>query len=242
MKKIFLIIGLLSGMLFAGCGSEQDGNEPTDALPTTNVEEEQGTGNESDTEELTGEDSKESTSAEENGNADTYATWADYSITVNGYTVSLPCSYAELAEATGFSMTSTDSERVLEADSWTECMLFADDGDKQALYIKIVSDIAADTVYADCKVVEVTQSDYEVSTGVSIVTFPGNVFAGMPISGDELIALFGEPTKLSEYESDTTDYWSKTYKWCENRTSTNYYEVEIVNDVVDEVTLNHEDY
>lgn len=67
--------------------------------------------------------------------------------------------------------------------------------------------------------------------------FPGGLTVGMEITEEQVKTLLGEPTKVNDYSSG--NYVSKTLKYNEDSTytTTNYYEIEIINGKIDSLKL-----
>ena len=171
--------------------------------------------------------------------------WKDYQFSINGKTLSLPCSYKELKSISNFHMKSSDEKSYIEHNKSTYVNLYKsfDDQEKLALYIDIKNDTSGDLAYADCKVVRVCQTLFEVETNkAEVITFPHNLKVGMEISKEEIIDLLGEPQKISEYTSG--NYTTVTLKYHDDPTYTsiNYYEIKIRNGKIDELGLDHKKY
>lgn len=166
--------------------------------------------------------------------------WDDYEFIVNGYEIELPCSYDELKKATGFNMKSSDENSSLSNNYYAMVNMYKND--KLALYTEILNDLGRDAKYTEGKITRVGQSKYQVSTGADVLTFPGNLKAGDSITEDKIKELFGEPNDISEYSSD--GYESKTYTYNEDTswTTTNYYEIQVVNGIIDQLTLDNRNY
>ncbi len=177
---------------------------------------------------------------EENKNVDISSSWSNYEFSVNGKLVKLPCTYKELKEATGFSMKTAQENSSLSNNYYTLVNMYKND--KLALYTEILNDTDSDVKYTDAKITKVGQSKYQVSTGADKLTFPGNLKAGDEITEDKIKELFGEPTDVYNYESD--GYKSVTYTYNEDTTwtTTNFYEIKIVNGIIDELTLDNRNY
>lgn len=173
-------------------------------------------------------------------NDDATQSWTEYEFVVNGKNLKLPCSYDELKDATGFTMKPADESSVLSDNYYTIVNLY--NNDRLALYTEILNDTGSDAKYSQLKVTRISQSNYQVSNGAFVITFPGNLKVGEQISEDKIIELFGEPNDVYEYSND--GYESKTYTYNSNTlwTTTNYYKIKVVNGVIDEITLDNRNY
>ncbi len=166
--------------------------------------------------------------------------WSDYEFTVNGKSIKLPCTYNELKEVTGFSMKSAQESSSLSNNYYTLVNMYKND--KLALSTEILNDTGSDIKYTDGKITRVSQSKYQVSTGADKITFPGDIKAGDEITEEKIKQLFGEPTDIYEYSNDGYDSVTYTYNEDTTWTTTNFYEIKIVNGVIDEITLDNRNY
>lgn len=172
-----------------------------------------------------------------NPNTNVNSKWQNYQITVNNKDITLPTTYNDLKETTGFSMKSSDEKSYLETGYYTILNLYQ--SDKLASHIEVLNESGADALYTDCKITRISQSEYNVSQGANIIYFPGGLKAGDAINEAKLVELLGDFNDKDEYSSE--GYNSVTYKYWENDdwTTTNYYEIRVVNGLIDELTLDH---
>lgn len=173
--------------------------------------------------------------------------WADFQIEINGKVLTLPCTYKELKEATGYSIKSAEEKSYLEPNYYTSCQLRDADGNG-VCYIDILNNTDEDMAYADGIVIEVSQDDWDVEeTGIK-VNFAG-FKVGDVTSKDDLIAKFGQPVDVYEYRIDEDDdqewkkYESDTYKWAldEDWTTMDFIEIEmnINTGIIQEIRIDH---
>lgn len=259
-KVLILVLASMLATSMLGCGSSKDKENAElqaqleemqaelDALKQESEEvveessEEEST--EESVEESTEEAPEESTEEAKNtpaNNADVSADWTSYSFSVNGKTLTLPCSYQELAEATGFAMKSSNAKSYLEGGYYTNVNLYTEDEDL-ALYIDILNDTDGDLTYAECKVVAISQTKYQaVECGASMITFAGGLQVGQEMTTDDIEAIFGEPQDTYEYVSDDSDYCSSEWTYSEDPDYTyhNNIEITIVNGLIDEIGIEH---
>jgi len=178
---------------------------------------------------------------EENDNATSNSStdWKSYEVVINGTKIVLSTTYANLNQITGFAMKSSDAKLYLSNNNITFVDLYKNDN--SALIIDIINDTGMDALYTDCKVVRVTQTNYQVSKGADLVYFPGNLKVGESITKDKLIELFGTPTDIYEYISEGDE--TITYKYAENSNynTHNFFVVKVLNGVIDELALDRSD-
>lgn len=181
--------------------------------------------------------SNESNSNNNNNTIETTNDWKEYKVTVNDKTLTLPTTYNELSTATSFSLKSADTKSYLEKDYYTLINMYKNE--KLALHIEVLNDTEEDKLYTDCKITRISQTKYQVSQGADVISFPGNLKAGEKITEAKIIELLGEPNDVKEYSSD--GYESKTYKYYENSswTTTNHYEITVVNGIIDQLQLDN---
>lgn len=177
---------------------------------------------------------------DENDNINISGTWDDYEVMVNNKSIKLPCTYNELSTATGFKMKSAQENSSLSSNYYTLVNMYKND--KLALYTEILNDTSADIKYTDSKITRIGQTKYQVSTGADQIVFPGGIKAGDKITGEEIINKYGEPTNKRDYSNN--GYESVTYIYNANTswTTTNYFEIKIVNGIIDEITLDNRNY
>lgn len=175
--------------------------------------------------------------------------WKKYKFNINGKTLSLPCSYKEFKSISGFSMKSAYEKSFLERNSSTNASLFLNNSgeEKLALYIDIKNNTKEDLKYSDSEVVNVWQTAYQVETnGATKIKFPGNLEVGMEISKEDIIKLFGEPSDVktyhNEYGNNIYDSIDISYNNDKVYSSINYYKINLVNNKINELMLDHKKY
>ena len=114
--------------------------------------------------------------------------------------------------------------------------------DKLALYTEVLNDTENPMLYTNCKITRVSQTKYQVSQGATPIIFPGGLKAGDSITEDKIIELFGSPDDKDNYTND--NYVSNTYKYVEDKTwtTTNNFEITVVNGIIDQIELDHRNY
>ena len=163
--------------------------------------------------------------------------WKDYTVSINGKTLSLPVSYEELKNASGFSIKSVYDNTTIPTKHYVLANLYKDD--KLAVSVELTNKTDSDLKYVDSSVTRISQDKFSTEqTGIENVIFPGNLKTGMNITKEEIFKLFGE-IEVKEYKSD--NYVSETYKYTSDDTwkTLNYYEIRVVNGVIDSLTLDH---
>jgi len=187
---------------------------------------------------------------EENNNYNSTATtdpvsndWTKYQFGINGKTLSLSCSYKEFKEISGFTMKSSDEKSYLDPNYSMSVNLYINDSDNQklALYTEIQNNTSNEVQYNETVLTEIWQSSYQVNTNkASAITFPGGLKAGMEITKDDIVELFGEPNKIETSGDESYNYITLLYT--ENKSeysSSNYYKIRLLNGKIDELTLNN---
>ena len=170
-----------------------------------------------------------------NANAD----WKNFSVVIDNKLITIPCDYNKIAEAMGADIKESQKESFLDSGYYALCNMYKDNN--LALYIQVSNDTDEMIKYNDGSVIDISQTKYQVEKGAKVVTFPGGLVVGQEIEESKLIELFGEPDKTYEYQSDDSDYWSKEYRWCMDKTwtTTNNYEINVVKGVIDQISINH---
>lgn len=161
--------------------------------------------------------------------------WKNYQFQVNGKTLKLPMSYTELANTAGFKIKAAYEDTNIPVKHYAIINLYKDD--KLALYTEIYNDTEADIKCVNGKVTRVSQTNYQIKSGANALTFPGGLQAGMKMTKDKLISILGEPT--SSIRRNNNDKETYKYNANTNWTTTNYYEIVILNGVIDQITLDN---
>lgn len=166
--------------------------------------------------------------------------WSNYEVVINGKTIKLPCTYDELTNISGFKIKSSQENSSLSSNSYVLVNMYKND--KLALYTEILNDTSSDIKYTDGKVTRISQTKYQVSTGADQIIFPGNIKAGDKITKEEILSKYGEPTKIRNYSNDGYESDTYIYNADKNWTTTNYFEIKVVNSIIDEITLDNRNY
>ncbi len=167
--------------------------------------------------------------------------WTKYQFSIKGKTLSLPCSYKEFKDVSGFYMKSFAEKSYLERNSSNYVNLYIGDKDneKLVLYADIKNNTKEDLQYSKAEIVRISQTKYQVETNkAELITFPGDLKVGMEISKEQIINLFGEPSKIDDY-IDTYNSITFTYNMDPIYTSLNYYKIEITDGKIEELVLDH---
>ena len=167
--------------------------------------------------------------------------WKKFVVSINNKAISLPYSYKELKSLSGFSMKDIEEKNYLEGNHYKLENLYKND--KLALYTEILNDTKDSIQGIDTKISRIGQTKYMVTTsGAEAVVFPGNLTVNISITKDKIVSLFGEPDDISNYSDN--NYNKDTYKYYINKTykTFNYFQIDVVNGVIDEITLDHRSY
>ena len=166
--------------------------------------------------------------------------WQKYEFIVNDKTLKLPSTYNELSNATSSTIQSSYTKSYLQSGYYALLNMYKND--KLSLYIEVLNDTNLDQLYTDCKVTRISQTKYQSSVGADVITFPGNLKVGQEITKDEIVNILGNPSDVKNYTDE--GYISDTYSYYEDTTytTTNYYEIKVVNGIIDELTLDNRNY
>ena len=187
------------------------------------------------------DDSKTNNNDEQEiNNVDVTADWKKYEVIINGKTISLPTSYNELNSASGFSYKDSELNSKLQTGYYTFLNMYDSNG-KYGLNIEILNDTGSEKTFTECAITRITQTKYQATQSGLKVIFPGGLKVGDSITEEQIIKLFGSPDKVRDYNGD--NYISKTYRYVEDSTwtTTNYFEIQIVNGVIDSLELDNRD-
>lgn len=168
--------------------------------------------------------------------------WQKYQFSIKGKTLSLPCTYLEFKDISGFSMKSSDEKSYLERNSSIYVNLYVGDKDNQklALYTDIKNDTSEDLQYSKSDIVRLNQTKSQVENyGAEVITFPGDLQVGMEMTKEGIIELFGEPGKIRDNSNEAYGGITIAYYGDEVYTTINYYEIQIYSGKIDSITLDH---
>ena len=169
--------------------------------------------------------------------------WKEYQFSIKGKTLALPCAYQELSDISGFAMKSSEEKSYLERRSSTYVNLYINDLNNQqklALYIDIKNNTEEDMKYSDSEVVRISQTKYQVQTNkADKITFPGNLEVGMEITKEQIVELFGEANEIKDYSTENYSNIILSYNDDEVYSTINFYQIKLINGVIDELTLDH---
>ncbi len=166
--------------------------------------------------------------------------WTTYAFSINGKVLTLPCTYAEFSEVTGYTMTSATAKSYVESDVAWPIDLYSDD--KKALEVMVYNYADKDLLFADCLVCAILQSDYDVMNTGDYITFPYNLKIGDIITKDELVTMFGEPYDINDYVSDGYISYEFTYYEDLEYSDYNYFKISVINDLIYNIYLSNLGY
>lgn len=164
--------------------------------------------------------------------------WKDYQFTANNKVFTLPLSYKDFAAGTGLSMKKEDLTQELKDNYYTYVNLYKDD--HLAGFIDVYNDSGNTLTLENCTVSRVSQTKFSINTyNIDPIIFPGNLKVGMKITDDEIIKLLGEPTSKNESTYDGTQFVTYKYNADTTWTTINYYEIDLINGEIDQLTLDN---
>lgn len=174
---------------------------------------------------------------EESVNVEISKDWTNYGFMVNNKMFKLPCKFDELSTATETKMKSQDEKSYIGPNYYALVNLYKNE--KLALHIELLNNGTEDIVYTDGMVTRVWQTKFHISSGATVITFPGGLQAGQEITKEEIVNLLGEPSDIKNYSSD--GYVLDTYSYFSDDlfTTTNNYIIKVANGVIDELILDH---
>lgn len=182
---------------------------------------------------------KEST--KKNTKTEVSSDWKKYNFSINGEDLSLPIKYSEFKEISGFNVKSVYADTVIPSKHYMLFNLYEDDN--LSAYVEITNNTKESLKYEDGMITRISQSEYQVKNGATVITFPGNLQVGMEMTKDDLVSLLGKPSKESEYDGGE-NYKSYTYTYNEydDYSTFNYYKIEILNGVISDLEIDNRDY
>lgn len=186
------------------------------------------------------EDNIDKVTEDEDNDIEITDEWDDYEFVVNNKIIKLPCTYAQLTNATGFKMKSAQENSSLSSNYYTLVNMYKNDN--LALYTEILNDTNSDIKYTEAKITRIGQTKYQVEKGADQIIFPGDIKVGDKITNEEIIDEYGEPTNKRDYSNNGYESVTYVYNANTNWTTTNYFEIKVVNGIIDEITLDNRNY
>lgn len=159
--------------------------------------------------------------------------WKSYQISYNGKNFNLPVSYSDFFVNTGFTFKSLNEDISLKPNYYAIVNLYKND--KLGLTTEVYNDKGIDSNVSNGMITRISQNKYHVSNNVGQVVFPGSLKVGDSITEDKLISLFGQFNDKKTYGNTTTYSYNEDTLW----TTTNYYKIEVVNGVIEQLTLDN---
>lgn len=165
--------------------------------------------------------------------------WTSYTFEYLGEVYELPCDLDTFLNNTGLT---------LEDDEWTPEYIYAescqsltleDENGYGCINVMLANYTNEDLPPDQCIIAGITEF-YDIwGDNGDPITFPMGFQIGTEITYEELVEVLGKPDDVYEYTSDSGDYWSNTYTWCENpdRTYEKSFEIEITNGIIDRISL-----
>ena len=163
--------------------------------------------------------------------------WKDYQIEYNGQIISLPTTYQKVSSITGFTYKDSALQSYLDNNYYISINMYYND--KLALYTETTNDTGVTALYTDCNITRISQTKYQASQTGKTFIFPGGLKVGEALTEADLIALVGQPTDKDVYSSDNYEKITYTYNANTTWTTTNLYKIEVVNGIIDQLTLDN---
>lgn len=169
--------------------------------------------------------------------------WKEYQFGVNGKTLTLPCSYRELKDVSGFYMSSSVEKSYTAPLRTSTVSIFNGDDEKLIAYIDIKNTTEEDLLNANANVVSISQTydKYKNYTDEELITFPGNLQVGMSKTEEEIKKLFGEPDDRREFTYSNITSITLLYTADDTYSTVDYYKIEISDGKIEDLTLDHYD-
>ena len=158
--------------------------------------------------------------------------WNNVKVSIDGTNITLPCTYADFVDKTGYALTATETPDEPLGEMEYTMYLTCEASDGTALDITLFNPDTEQKNAKDCMVVGVSVDDFRDNN--ANVIFPGNLGLGSKVTQESLTGVFGAPDY--SYESETNDYWSAEFE------SPNdvYSSLEIVcseNNIISEISI-----
>ncbi len=159
--------------------------------------------------------------------------WKSYQVSYNGKTITLPTSYNNFSVTTGFKLKDSAGNDTLKNNYYAVVNMYMND--KLALSTEVYNNSGVESKVTDCNVTRISQRKYHITNGAGQFVFPGNLKVGDSITENDLVSLFGQPNDKKTYGTSTTYSYNADTTW----TTTNYYKIEVVDGVIEQLTLDN---
>lgn len=169
--------------------------------------------------------------------------WKSFKFSVNGKVYSLPISYQQFSSDTGFTLDPSAATTTVKNNYYVLTNL--QDNGKKVFSTEILNNTGSETTVSNGIIFNLSQQKfYTESLGAPKAIFPGNLTTGISITKEQIVNLFGEPSNIRNYVSDDGDYKSDTYSYYLNKdfTTFDYYEIVVINGIIDTLKLDHGKY
>lgn len=165
--------------------------------------------------------------------------WKDYQFSINGKTLTLPCSYNELKDISNFHMKSSDEKSYIEAYRKNGFLIYQtiDNDEKMAGNIDIKNTTSDDLLNSEGIITNIGQTNERYN--MDVIEFPGKLKVGMEIRKEDIIEKFGEPSSIREYTYGSSTSIYIKYIDDENTSTINYYEIDILDGKIINLELDH---
>lgn len=174
-------------------------------------------------------DNKTDETTKQSPKGKTSSKWSDYTVSVNGKNISLPCSYADFAKTGYVFQNAYDADQTLQS-KFTAIKTVQ--YNSKTLVVTLLNNADSTAALEDCYITEITASEYLSDTDIR---FAGNLSIGTETSPDKIIKLFGEPDYVYNSEDETYDYHSLQY--CDQENPLNGFEVVISDNQITELSV-----
>lgn len=142
---------------------------------------------------------------------DTAFSWSGVTLLVDGTELSLPCSYAEFTQRTGYAVEPDEASALEEllGENSTTTPIDAQDARGREIEIKLFNPDAGSKLAKDCLVVGIV-TDRSFDDPYADIVFPGGVCVGGAYDLEALRAVYGQ--EESSFASDSGAYTSALWR------------------------------
>lgn len=158
------------------------------------------------------------------------AEWSDYSVCLNGKTITLPCEWETFKSETGFDLKESENAAETLAPNYYTTSV-AVEKDNQTIYVRFINSSDAETTIDKCMVAGINADRlYDCD-----VVFAKGIRPDDAADKDSITALFGEPSDV--YDSEDGDFHIYTYD--DVNSAYNSFEITVSDGKISEIDLEH---
>lgn len=156
--------------------------------------------------------------------------WSDYTVCLNGKTITLPCEWETFKSETGFDFKDSENAAETLGSNYYTTSVAVINGD-QTIYVRFINSSDAETTIDKCMVAGINADNFYDCD----VVFAKGIRPNDTADKDSITALFGEPSDV--YDSEDSDFHIYTYD--DVNSAYNSFEITVSDGKISGIDLEH---